>query len=554
MPFPRWTLHAAFCALATLSACSAGNGGSGIVVDDDAPEDTASADAADDTADDAPRPSFDVPPTCSAPLATCAGACVDTRTDALNCGACGRACTASQSCSNGACVGTTPTCAAPRALCGTSCVDTLSDRANCGACGRACPSDQTCNDGSCRASTTTTCAAPLTACGTSCVNTLTDAANCGGCGIRCAAGQTCSAGGCLGSSACPTGQTRCGSVCVNTLTDPANCGFCDVRCTAGQTCTDGLCFSTTTCASPRVMCGTSCTDPQSDTTNCGSCGNRCLTGQTCTAGRCITPTTSSRAGAPCTMPDPMGGLDPACGALVCVPTGTTPMCTDACTNSPSQATEQAMCGGAGSTCLTQGDGADASSICVSSCRVTGTSTATGACRAGFVCTGWWFTHDAGPDATGCFPFCTNDAQCPTGSRCNTRTGDCDTTGVVSARLPDGAPCNPTITTTVPGETTPRNTQCRGICWTIGTATQGICGSLLDLRTSMACPDTPTLVAPRGVPSGDNLAVCLFKDCTRNAGCTAPLVCRRDESATGVVDTASQPTCQYPTRAQPAGIP
>lgn len=267
---------------------------------------------------------------------------------------------------------------------------------------------------------------------------------------------------------------------------------------------------------------------------------------------------TSRAGAACTMPDPMGGMDPACGDgdLVCVATQSTPICTNVCENNASQAMERAACGGNGSTCLTVGDGATAQSLCAASCRPAGTTAATGACRAGFVCTGWWFTHAMGtPDSTGCYGFCDADSQCGTGMRCNARTGDCGATGVDTTRLPDGAPCNPRTTVMVPGEAQPRNIQCRGICFrTDNDATHGICGSLMNTRASTMCPDDPDNVAPRA-PQGntDNLAVCIWRGCTSNADCRSPHICRYPEGADMMPITELDPTCDYPTTAQRTGI-
>ncbi len=267
---------------------------------------------------------------------------------------------------------------------------------------------------------------------------------------------------------------------------------------------------------------------------------------------------TSRAGAPCTMPDPMGGADPACGdgGLLCVPTWSLPMCTNFCTNNASQADERSQCGGAGSTCLTSGDGTNARSNCAASCRPSGSTTATGACRAGFICTGWWFTHAAGaPDSTGCYGFCNTDSHCGTGMHCNTHTGECSATGTDMSRLPDGSPCDPNFRVMVPGSDTPQNIQCRGICFRIGTSTtQGICGSMINTRASTMCPDDPDNVIARA-PSGgtDNLAVCLWRNCTANANCRAPLICRYPEDASGTPVTDADPVCDYPTTVQRVGI-
>lgn len=315
------------------------------------------------------------------------------------------------------------------------------------------------------------------------------------------------------------------------------------------------------CSGSQTSCGGICVTTATDTNNCGSCGTRCGSDQTCSFGRCVTSTPSTtRAGAACTNPSPMSGSDPACGAdLMCVVTSTTPMCSRACTNSPSQATEQAMCGGTGSTCLVRGEGATSLSVCAAACRPAGMVVATGACRPGFVCTGWWYTHAGSvPDSPGCFPFCSSNADCgagAAGSICNVRRGICGTSAFDSARLPDGAPCNPMTTVMVPGSTTPQNVQCRGLCFRVGItdATQGNCGSLINTRGAPGCPDDPDYVQPLVPTNEDNLALCVFRQCTRNAECRSPHICRYDEQM-GVPATDRPTYCNYPTTAQPTGRP
>ncbi len=269
---------------------------------------------------------------------------------------------------------------------------------------------------------------------------------------------------------------------------------------------------------------------------------------------------SSNAGRACTMPDPMGGTDPLCGAsLQCIPTGTSPICSGTCEDNASQATERAACGGTGSTCLTQGEGAMANSICTAACRPTAMTVATGACRNGFVCTGWWYTRMGGrPDSTGCFPFCSTNADCGAGAPgmvCNARTGSCGMNGVDMTRLPDGSPCNPRMTVMVPGSMRPQNVQCRGICFGTSSArpTEGICGSFINTRVATGCPDDPDGINPLAPMGTDNLAICIFRSCTTNADCRSPHVCRYPEDAAGTPATDREPTCDYPTTAQPSGI-
>jgi hypothetical protein len=84
---------------------------------------------------------------CVPPLVHCDGACVNLADDRAHCGACGRACMATELCSLRACV---PRCAAPLIECAGMCVDPNSDPEHCGGCGVRCPTG-ICNGGRCRA-------------------------------------------------------------------------------------------------------------------------------------------------------------------------------------------------------------------------------------------------------------------------------------------------------------------------------------------------------------------------------------------------------------------
>ncbi len=76
-------------------------------------------------------------------------------------------------------------------LCSGECVDTSSDPLNCGACGRVCAAGTTCAAGVC------VCAAGLINCSGVCVNVQTDGANCGACANLCGPGELCAAGFCI---------------------------------------------------------------------------------------------------------------------------------------------------------------------------------------------------------------------------------------------------------------------------------------------------------------------------------------------------------------------
>ena len=127
--------------------------------------------------------------------------------------------------------------------CGGVCTDLNTDAANCGLCGVACAAGETCQAGVCvgqPAAAALDCAGQgLTDCGGVCTDLNTDPANCGLCGFACAPGDRCEAGFCRGNGTegCLAGQTDCGGgICADLASDPANCGGCGVACAAGETC------------------------------------------------------------------------------------------------------------------------------------------------------------------------------------------------------------------------------------------------------------------------------------------------------------------------------
>jgi endoglucanase len=134
-------------------------------------------------------------------------------------------------CSASMCVAT---CPADKALCGTGCVDAASfqsDPLNCGGCGKACAAGQTCNAGSCG------CPAGQTDCSGTCVDLTSSIDHCGMCGKACNGGAACSGSSC----GCPAGQAECAGTCVDTLVNAAHCGGCDKACETGSVCMTGMC-------------------------------------------------------------------------------------------------------------------------------------------------------------------------------------------------------------------------------------------------------------------------------------------------------------------------
>lgn len=99
---------------------------------------------------------------CSAGDSCCDGACVSTVTSSTHCGGCGRACSPGTEC------------------CGGGCVDLSSSTPNCGACGAACPIGSTCTSSICCAAGTGDCDADGV-----CEALDEDPENCGACGNSC---------------------------------------------------------------------------------------------------------------------------------------------------------------------------------------------------------------------------------------------------------------------------------------------------------------------------------------------------------------------------------
>jgi hypothetical protein len=87
---------------------------------------------------------------CVSPFIECTSGCVDTKTDPLNCGLCGRMCAAGSNatpvCVNSNC---TFVCNQGFSLCGNNCVDTDTNKNNCGLCGNKCHGMSMCVNGSC---------------------------------------------------------------------------------------------------------------------------------------------------------------------------------------------------------------------------------------------------------------------------------------------------------------------------------------------------------------------------------------------------------------------
>jgi hypothetical protein len=223
---------------------------------------------------------------CPASASTrCAGACVDTDTNTVNCGACGQTCSTSvanaqPACVNGAC---TFTCEAGFSLCNAACTNFMNDPNNCGGCGsaHACAGGMTCQNGQCTTNCTRTTDCPA---GYACNGST--------CTTACSPTQTCN-GGCCASGSCVAGTT--GAACG------ANGGMCTNCMTPGNNmaCVGGLC---------GCNAATDCSSLNACSLAIHSCQQLCGGANTgCNGGCC----TNLMTGGQCVQ----GNVDNQCGAM-----------------------------------------------------------------------------------------------------------------------------------------------------------------------------------------------------------------------------------------------
>ena len=226
---------------------------------------------------------------CPAYQTECAGKCLDTNSDSVNCGGCGRVCPAGTVCDgSGRCA---VTCAKGRVVCNGVCVDPAVDRNHCGAsgdceganAGNVCEAGEVCGgSGVCELS----CQAGLVNCDGVCIDPYTSRETCGAsgdcrgekAGTVCAAGEICSAGACAPS--CRAGLVNCDGTCIDPKNDRNYCGASD-DCTGdntGAVCADGeVCNGAGTCElqcqQGLLDCNGVCVNPLTDRAYCGARDN-----------------------------------------------------------------------------------------------------------------------------------------------------------------------------------------------------------------------------------------------------------------------------------------
>ena len=227
---------------------------------------------------------------------SCGGACVDFRTNNLNCGACNAPCAANTPCQGAVCQPTTCTTGAGCSLtdggygscCTGVCRSITDDPQSCGGCGLACPT--TCANRTC----TRSCAADGGACpsGTACTE------------LPFGSGKVCAPTSCTAATesfSCALSDGRagrcCGGACADLSTN-SNCGGCGVNCTGATRCLSNACTVPANCATAAVdeacvvadggqgsCCSGACLQSnfRADPSNCGGCGLACPSGVDCNA-------------------------------------------------------------------------------------------------------------------------------------------------------------------------------------------------------------------------------------------------------------------------------
>ncbi len=399
--------------------------------------------------------------TCSNPMQVNGMACEDgnpcTRTDTCQAGACVGGspvvCAAQDQCHvAGTCDLATGLCSNPAKLDGAVCGDgnacTRSDTCQAGACVGAdpviCAAQDQCHVAGTCAAATGLCTNPAKANGAACDD-----------GNACSRSDTCQAGACVGADpvlCAAQDQCHVAGTCnaaTGLCTNPAkaNGAACDDgnRCTQADTCQAGACSGaapvvcaaqdtchlagacdpvTGLCSNPAKADGTACDD-----------GNRCTQGDTCTAGAC-----AGGASVTCTAADPchfVGSCNPQTGLCShpTAPDGAACDDDDVCTRS--DACQAGVCVGANPVVCTAADQCHDGGLCdpeTGGCsgpaRPDGTPcddgnlcTRSDACLAG-VCVG------ANP------VVCTAADQCHEGGVCDPATGACS-----GPAKPDGTTCD-----------------------------------------------------------------------------------------------------------------
>ena len=506
---------------------------------------------------------------CSDPAKADGVSCSDgdacTQTDSCQAGACVGAspvvCTASDQCHDvGACDPGTGVCSDPAKVDGVSCSDgnacTQTDSCQAGACVGASPvfctaSDQCHDPGVCNPASGV-CTNPAKANGASCADgnacTQTDSCQAGACvgasPVVCTASDQChEAGECNpGTGVCTNPAKADGASCTDgnacTQTDSCQVGACvgasPVVCTASDQCHDaGVCDpGTGVCSDPPKADGASCTD-----------GNACTQTDSCQAGACV-----GASPVVCTASDQCheaGTCEPATGICSNPAKADGASCADgnACTQTDS--CQAGACVGASPVVCTASDQCHeagtcepATGICSNPAKADGASCADGnACTQTDSC-------QAG-ECVGASPVvCTASDQCHEAGTCEPATGICSNPAKADgASCADGNACTQTDSCQA-GE-------CVGASPVVCTASDqchdvGVCNP-----STGACSNPPK---PDGSTCSDGNA-CTQTDSCQSGAClgASPIVCTASDECHGAgsCDPATG-VCSNPTLADGTG--
>jgi hypothetical protein len=412
----------------------------------------------------------------------------------------------------------------PGQCCSKSCTDLHFDALNCGACGRACGTNEACIAGVCGAFTTT-CAengdlciqdggAPGLCCAGRCVasyyfNQLNgssfvdlwpeywpyyaDSESCGACGAGCAVGATCEfeSGITPPGAGCSPGAGLSGSYSDCSLdSDCSSDRFCYEFCIP-RSCDAGtpLCWLDGGIVPIGTCCNGLCVDPRSDSANCQQCGNFCASGTQCVNGQCVTD-----AGVGCEDPGypcPAGTI---CGGYPYVPGACLPATCQSdqegqsCSYGPGRV--GTCCGGA---CVDVN--ADPNN-----CLFCGATCSSGYCQANYGCTELppaSNCNESCPSGTICANTSCVDSSCTLGPYClasDGAVGSCCASGACAHLDSDDANCGAC------GLACPSGSTCTsGVCGGTQACTAGHVGSFCNLDAGISylcclgsgCTDTST---------------------------------------------------------------
>ena len=352
-----------------------------------------------------------------------------TQTDTCQAGACVGSkpivCTASDQCHTaGTCNPSTGVCSNPDKTNGTTCNDgnacTQTDTCQSGTCAGSNPvvctaSDQCHVAGTCNSSTGV-CSNPNKTDGTACndnnactSNDVCTGGSCAGTAVTCTASDQCHAAGtCNPQTGCSNPPLANGTACndgnactSNDVCTGGSCAGAAVTCTASDQCHGaGTCNPQTGCSNPPLANGTACND-----------NNACTSNDVCTGGSCAGTAVTCTASDQC---HTAGTCDPSTGACSnpVAASGTT------CVNANDCVSGTATCNGSGQciggTNVANGTSCNGGNLCL-----TGGKCSTGTCSGGTP------------------TICSGQDACHTAATCNPADGTC----AAATPIADGQTCN-----------------------------------------------------------------------------------------------------------------